>query len=591
MTEARNRRAALYCRVSTEEQVREGMSIETQLSQLRKWAAERGYRVVGEYIDGGFTGREDNRPQLRRMMWDASKGQFDVVASAKIDRLMRNVGKLRACVEELRRLGIDYCPLDYPTLDTTASGDLVLSMLGAMAQFESARIGERVRDVRQHMKAQGRLSGGRAPYGYRWDKEAQRFEVVDDEREVVRLVFDLYVNHNLAIIPIVRELNGRGDTRGRPMRSSGNSRRHTWHSKTVADLLHRKAYTGQDGPYRYPPIIDEATYEAAQYKLRTARKIQRNPDQWLLQGYATCGLCGRRLTPKRTSATRFRYVCIGRYGNAHLDGSPRCDLPSAPAAELERAVWHKLARAVNDHELLTGAIQRGLEKLESRQGSDGASSIHEELERLRQRMNRVWESYEDGGMPKDKMMARVSELQQRETELRQRLDAMDPASAQEAVELRDFIDTARELLSKKTHVSEYGVFVVADGFGLDVTDVVEGGEPRNLPLVAEAIKTRDRDMNLVNLDYRRGDLLTQLLARKRRLLERFQVRVVVLPERVEIHGFVPTQVLDRPQAIRGTILSRGAMDFPSLPPTQYEAMLRNTNTARARLSQVSPSGP
>jgi len=76
-------RCALYARVSTEEQAKEGMSIEAQVSALRTWAKVKGWQVVGEYIDAGYIGGDDKRPELQRLMLDARRGAFQVVAVVK----------------------------------------------------------------------------------------------------------------------------------------------------------------------------------------------------------------------------------------------------------------------------------------------------------------------------------------------------------------------------------------------------------------------------------------------------------------------------------------------------------------------------
>lgn len=178
-------RAALYARVSTEEQAKEGVSLEAQLAALKAWSNLKGFEVVGKYVDDGYTGREDRRPELQHLMLDAKERRFDVVLVAKLDRFMRSVKLLHQYLDDLTRYGVAFIPLDYPELDTSTSvGKLMLSVLGAVAQFESDRIGERVREARHSLIESGRWPAGRPLYGYSWNKEAKRFEVTEYEAKV-----------------------------------------------------------------------------------------------------------------------------------------------------------------------------------------------------------------------------------------------------------------------------------------------------------------------------------------------------------------------------------------------------------------------
>ena len=89
MTKEAQKRTALYSRVSSREQT-EGYSLDAQLEAMREYAQSDGYGVAAEYVDGGYTGRSDNRPQFKRMIADAQAGLFDVVIVHKLDRFARS---------------------------------------------------------------------------------------------------------------------------------------------------------------------------------------------------------------------------------------------------------------------------------------------------------------------------------------------------------------------------------------------------------------------------------------------------------------------------------------------------------------------
>ena len=134
-------KAAIYVRVST---VGSGQSPEMQLRELREYCERRGWQSAGEYADVGISGAKDKRPQLDRMMADAHKRRFDVVAVWKFDRFARSVSHLLRALDTFRALGIEFVSLS-ESLDTaTPAGRMVFTVLGAVAELERNIIVERI---------------------------------------------------------------------------------------------------------------------------------------------------------------------------------------------------------------------------------------------------------------------------------------------------------------------------------------------------------------------------------------------------------------------------------------------------------------
>jgi len=98
-------RTALYARISTSNN---GQSPEMQLRELREYCERRGWTVAGEYVDAGISGAKDRRPELDRLMADAHKRHFDVVAVWKFDRFARSVSHLLRALDTFRVLGIEF---------------------------------------------------------------------------------------------------------------------------------------------------------------------------------------------------------------------------------------------------------------------------------------------------------------------------------------------------------------------------------------------------------------------------------------------------------------------------------------------------
>ncbi len=128
------KRVGLYLRVSTQEQ-----TVENQRQDLMRVAEQRGWQIIGEYVDHGVSGAKgrDKRPAFDRLTKDAAHGKLDMVAAWSIDRLGRNLGHLVQFTDELRQQGVGLY-LHQQQVDTsTAAGTAFLQMAGVFAQFEA----------------------------------------------------------------------------------------------------------------------------------------------------------------------------------------------------------------------------------------------------------------------------------------------------------------------------------------------------------------------------------------------------------------------------------------------------------------------
>ena len=150
-------RAAIYARVSTFEQ-----TPENQLAKLRRYCEARGWTAT-EYVDTGVSGAKDRRPALDALLRNAKRRRFDVLVCWRLDRLGRTLRHLVTLIENLNSLGIGFVTLGEGLDTTTPSGRLQLHVLAALAEFERARIAERVKAGLARVRAAGgRLGRPRA---------------------------------------------------------------------------------------------------------------------------------------------------------------------------------------------------------------------------------------------------------------------------------------------------------------------------------------------------------------------------------------------------------------------------------------------
>jgi DNA invertase Pin-like site-specific DNA recombinase len=147
-------RAALYARVSTNEQ-----NTKAQELELKAYAKQRGWTVIRVYADRGISGAKDNRPALLELMSDCRRRKVDVVLVWKFDRFARSLKHLVTALEEFKRLGIDFISATEGIDTTIPSGELVFQIFGAIAQFERTLISERVRSGLASARKQGKRLG------------------------------------------------------------------------------------------------------------------------------------------------------------------------------------------------------------------------------------------------------------------------------------------------------------------------------------------------------------------------------------------------------------------------------------------------
>ena len=162
-------RAAIYCRVSTEEQARNGLSLGDQRATLEQYAKSKGMTIVDIYEDAGISARKPykKRPAILRLLEDVKQKKVDIVLFTKLDRWFRNVGNYYAVQEILDANGVSWQATqeDYETV--TASGRLKVNIMLSVAQDEADRTSERIKFTFGEKRARGESTNGRAPLGYK----------------------------------------------------------------------------------------------------------------------------------------------------------------------------------------------------------------------------------------------------------------------------------------------------------------------------------------------------------------------------------------------------------------------------------------
>ena len=161
-------RVALYIRVSTDRQAKEGDSLEAQENALNEYCKQHNYVIVDKYIDGGESGQKIKRTNLQRMLDDVKLGKIDLILMTKLDRWFRSIADFYKVLELINKYNVGWKTIweDYDT--KSAIGKFWLNMSLCMGQLEAQRTSERINDVFEYKyNVQKTVCTGQAPYGYK----------------------------------------------------------------------------------------------------------------------------------------------------------------------------------------------------------------------------------------------------------------------------------------------------------------------------------------------------------------------------------------------------------------------------------------
>lgn len=299
-------RAALYIRVSTEEQAMHGLSLAAQRETLTRYAEENGLKLVEVYADEGITARKKykNRPAFMRMLADVQAGQIDLILFIKLDRWFRNVADYYEVQRILDEHNVRWIATEESYDTTTANGRLHLNIKLSIAQDESDRTAERIKFVFDSKVKRGEVISGKVPLGYRIKDK----HLVPDP-DTAPIVVDLF-NQYLTLRSVRALRKYVMDTHGLVYSPTG-----------LRVLLQNTHYIGQahEQDDFCPPIIDRETFQKTQTII--AQRAERNAtrhDDWtyLFTGLVYCAECGNRLSA-HTVAGKYIYYRCTRYEKLH----------------------------------------------------------------------------------------------------------------------------------------------------------------------------------------------------------------------------------------------------------------------------------
>ena len=414
----KRKKCYLYLRVSTTMQV-EGYSLEAQKERLTKYADFQNMEVVREYCDAGKSGKSiAGRPEFTQMLQDVADDRdgVDYILVFKLSRFGRNAADVLNSLQYIQDFGVNLICVEDGIDSSKDSGKLTITVLSAVAEIERENILVQTMEGRKQKAREGKWNGGVAPFGYNTDSKGDTLIIEPDEAEIVKIIYDKYVNEELGIDMICNYLNQHGYEK----RKTRDFELNYFTRGLIVNILDNPVYTGKiaygksktqkvkgtrdqyqrvktddyllaDG--RHEAIISESLWEAAQQK-RKENSVKWNKThslehEHILSGVVKCPLCGtgmagtvRRRKNKKTGEYKddFYYRCLHR---KKMDEEHFCNYKfSLNQDELNHQVETIILYIINNDNFGTFVKKKLEQKID-------VTLLEEEREQLRQQLRQL----------------------------------------------------------------------------------------------------------------------------------------------------------------------------------------------------------
>jgi len=478
-------KVAIYTRVSTEDQAREGFSLQVQREFLIKFAKDNGWEIFCSvpkekvYEDDGASGFSLKRPAIERLLADAEKRSFDLILVYKQDRLSRNLRDLLNLFDHLKKLGVDYKSATEPFDTTTSAGKMALQMLGSYAEFERNRLVERVFPGMVRGVQAGHWQGARyAPYGYEYNKQKKLLEVVQEETKVVRRIFNLYLANKSTT-----QIAGILYKEGLKTRSGGK-----FQTKLICDILKNPIYLGkivwnrkhydQSNPSRktyrtvknspdkvieakgnHQAIIDQDVFDKVQVRLKANRKGgERAMSQfdYPFTGVLVCARCHHRMngisaiSNKNTNKRKRWYRCSAAYTH-----DIKCKNSMVRAEMVEPELFALIEELASSKEIFNVRLNR-LIKAQSEPSEAFLEMIQDQKKLIQENLRKqkkLTDVYMQDCMAVEVYKEKSADLRDEEKRLRSRLAELEMKLVSREKQ-KDYQAYVREVLSRFEEAKE-----------------------------------------------------------------------------------------------------------------------------------------
>ena len=489
---------AAYCRVSTEKEAQID-SLEKQIEFFNEFTQKNGYELYKLYADEGISGKQiKNRKQFLAMMKDAKAKKFERVIVKDVSRFARNTVDLLQSIRELKSYGIQ---VDFLNNGEVMEGgsEFILTILGAMAQQESANMSKRVKFGKDITAKKGRVPN--LVFGY--DKipgEKYTLKINEEEAKIVKEIFESYVYKGIGTTKIAWELNDRG-IRTKKTKSK-------WVQTSIVRMLKNPIYTGRvtnkkseitdfiTGARKDLPeedwivadkpemrIISDELFNRTQEILEQRSnefklKSKREKTEYVFSTLIYCKHCGysfRRIKRKYTDdgPEYIRWVCSGRnsMGVNHCPNTTVID-----EEELLNAIKEYLKSIISNKKNFMKAVEKEFEKITALRENNERSeeSLLKEIEKVTVKKQKYMEMFQNEVINMQELKQYTNPLNEDIARLERELKLITSEIKEKDVlekELTKTISTVDDILNNET---------ITNSMLKTIIDVIEVGSEGNI---------------------------------------------------------------------------------------------------------------
>lgn len=448
------KRVVLYIRVSTQEQAKEGYSIEGQREKLISYCKARGWTIVEVIVDPGFSGANLDRPGIQRLIEHIT--DYDMVLVYRLDRLSRSQFDTLYLIESVfLPNGVDFVSLSESFDTSTPFGRAMIGILSVFAQLERETIKERMTMGHIERVKDGKFHGGTPPFGYDYNPETGKLVINEYEAMQVRMIYQMYIGTDetpgIGFWKIANYLQSHGYT----------TRFGDWkHAKKVIYALSCRTYLGEVSygnltvPNAHPAIITQEMFDRAQ-EIRLTREDRvrgATRSKSLLVGYVFCGCCGNRLANVKREGCKSRaYVCYSKLPSSqpYIQLDKPCASRIWNMEDLDAVVDYEVRSLVFDKNYLRQLIQR--EEAAAPAVDDHDDVIRRQMEALDKKIERLMDLYADGTLPVELLNEKIKAMYAEKEALRATLHDADPSREDQSAVLADtrsYLDDVGEIWNK-----------------------------------------------------------------------------------------------------------------------------------------------
>lgn len=383
-----------YLRVSTEAQT-EKYGLDMQKQKILDYCEKKGVVIDKWYIDGGYSGSKLDRPEIQELLDDAEKGIIGTVYIYKLDRMSRDViDTLNLLYRVLPKYGVQVVSMTEDLKFENPMDKVMIGVNAIMGQYEREVIYMRTRaGMVERVKKGLWMGGGRVPFGYYYDRNDGILHPKEDEAELVRKAYRLYID-GYSCERIAKMLGFKWE-------------------RVVIQILKRKSniglieYKGETYKGLHEPIVDEKTFYEAQECMKKRSTNSHVSNNHILTGLCYCGVCGARMRYHKWDGNP-RLICYSQVkGKEYMRKDANC--------KNKRWVAEKIEREVED--CFKGFIVNVYKKEESVSNVD---SIKDMIKKSTTKIKRFYNLYAEN--PSDNLLEVIQDEESRAKELKAQLD-------------------------------------------------------------------------------------------------------------------------------------------------------------------------